>query len=181
MEFHSLFSKPSADVIFVSSDNVAFRVHKIILAEASEFFDVMFSLPQTAPLPSQSNSANIEWAELDKLPLVRVTEKSHVLENLFRLCYPIDDPVLTDLGAVGDTLEAAIKYELREAMKILEERLMALVDTDPLRVYAIACRYYLESLAAAAAAAILKAAIDITHIDEMVHVNAGAYHRLLSY
>ncbi|EMD39244.1 hypothetical protein CERSUDRAFT_152319 [Gelatoporia subvermispora B] len=180
------FRKPSADVVFASSDNVVFRVHRIILAEASDFFELMFSLPQPVAQPSipekkRGSRKHIEQQELDGLPLLRVTETSAVLENLFRLCYPVQDPALTDLDAITDTLEAAIKYDMREATQILQERLTALVHTDPLRLYAIACRHSLEDVAAAAAAEVVRQELEVRYIDAMVHITAGTYYRLAFY
>ncbi|OCH84626.1 hypothetical protein OBBRIDRAFT_798915 [Obba rivulosa] len=178
------FIFPSADVIFLSSNDVAFRVHKIILSLASEFFALMFTLPQPASASARSSTSDIrdiERAELDGLPLLRVPETSLVLENLFRYCYPIDDPVLNSLGKIGTTLQAAIKYDLREATKLLKERLVALVTADPLRVYAIACRYSLEDVATVAADNVLRSRTEVKYIGDMDHITAGAYYRLLHY
>ncbi|OCH84499.1 hypothetical protein OBBRIDRAFT_399158 [Obba rivulosa] len=178
------FSFPSADVIFLSSDNITFRVHKIILALASEFFAMMFTLPQSVSASARSSTSDvhdIEQAELDGLPLLRVAESGLVLENLFRLCYPIDDPILTDLDEVGASLQAAMKYDLQEATKLLKERLIALVAADPLRAYAIACRYSLEDVAATAADKVLRSRIQVKYINAMDHITAGAYYRLLRY
>lgn len=91
-----IFTKPTADLALISSDGVIFRVHRIILAEASTFFETMFTLPQPAPSvtpPSDHNSAQEEY---DGLPAIHVTETERVLESLLRLCYPIDDPILTE-------------------------------------------------------------------------------------
>ena len=57
------FNKPTADVILRSSDDVDFRVHKVILAEASPVFEGMFSIPQppaeTPPMaPSDTPPVN---------------------------------------------------------------------------------------------------------------------------
>ena len=97
----------------------------------------MFSLPQSTIKPQASlekradSSEQIEQQELDGLPLLRVTEPSSILENLFRLCYLMQDPALPDLDTITATLEAAIKYDMREASQILRARLVALVHTDP--------------------------------------------------
>ncbi|OBZ73994.1 hypothetical protein A0H81_06318 [Grifola frondosa] len=149
------FTKPNADVIFTSSDGVQFRAHKIILSEASSFFDGRSCIP--------------------------VTETSTVLENLLRLCYPIDDPLLVDIESVRATLEAAMKYDMQEAIKLTKTRLINFIHTAPLRVYAIACRLLLEDVALASANEVVRKKVQAGFVPEMDEIPAGAYYRLLQH
>ncbi|KAI0924609.1 hypothetical protein AcW2_005448 [Taiwanofungus camphoratus] len=175
---HHPFTKPTADVILVLSDDVEFRVHKAILAEASSFFEAMFSLPQPS-VAQISDGTNINTVQ--HLPVVRVTEHSVVLHNLLRLCYPIRDPTLNELSEVQPVLEAAIKYDIEEAIELMKGRLIGSVPNAPLRVYAIACRHKLEDIALAAAKEVLSQSLQSKYVPEMDGTTAGEYCRPLRY
>ena len=72
------FNKPNADMVLRSSDNVDFRLPKQILALTSDFFELMFSVPQAAQL----RPAASETDRATGLPLVCVEEDADVLHNL---------------------------------------------------------------------------------------------------
>ncbi|KAH9893457.1 hypothetical protein C8Q73DRAFT_761403 [Cubamyces lactineus] len=164
---HATFNHPAADIIICSSDNVHFRLHKIILSIASAFFGDMLSLPQ----PDGATG----------LPVIPVTEQSTVLESLFRLCYPIKDPLLLTVEQVRPTLEAAMKYQMEEATEIATAKLHTLVSVAPLRVYAIAYRHSLESVVRAAEQAVHKQNAQNMYVDELEEIPVSAYRRLLCY
>ncbi|KAI0664236.1 hypothetical protein C8Q70DRAFT_1146050 [Cubamyces menziesii] len=164
---HAAFNHPAADIIICSSDNVHFRLHKIILSIASDFFGDMLSLPQP------DGAAG--------LPVIPVTEHSSVLESLFRLCYPIKDPLLLTVEQVRSTLEAAMKYQMEEATEIATAKLLSLVTVAPLRVYAIAYRHSLENVVHAAEQAVHKQSAQAMYVDELEEIPMSAYRRLLSY
>lgn len=77
--------KPLADLVIVTSDNVEFYLLKGILMVASPFFRDMFSLVQ----PAKEHVS----VELDRVP---ISENKETFDTLIRLCYPVDDPVITD-------------------------------------------------------------------------------------
>ncbi|KAF8305049.1 hypothetical protein DL93DRAFT_2066548 [Clavulina sp. PMI_390] len=58
----------AADVILKSEDGVLFKIHQLILSEASEFFRTMYSLPpgpkssDPTPLSIDANSKVVAWA-----------------------------------------------------------------------------------------------------------------------
>ncbi|KAI1790311.1 hypothetical protein LXA43DRAFT_519538 [Ganoderma leucocontextum] len=164
------FNEPTADIVICSSDQVTFRLHRIILSLASDFFKDMLSLPQPGNEP-----------HLSELPMINVTEPSDVLERLFRLCYPVDDPVLGTLHELCSTLEAALKYQMAEAIKITKRKLRSFASSEPLRAYAIACRFDLEAEAEAAAKEVLSQHAQGEYVVELEEISIGAYHRLLSY
>ncbi|KAF9820568.1 hypothetical protein IEO21_01271 [Rhodonia placenta] len=135
------FTKGSADAVLISSDMIEFRVHRVILSEASHFFDGLFALPQDASTQTPHKEA----------PVIHVSEHSSVLDPLLRYCYPMADPVLTSLDITIATLEAALKYDLTEATELLKAQLSTHAKAAPLRVYSIACRHRMEDLALVAA------------------------------
>ncbi|KAH9893455.1 hypothetical protein C8Q73DRAFT_533744 [Cubamyces lactineus] len=181
---HPVFKDSLADVILRSADNVHFRLHKIVLYLASDFFGDMFSLPQpnrAVTAASPSNPLNPDSETVDELPVIPVTESSTVLESLFRLCYPMDDPPLETIEQVRPTLEAALKYQMREAIKITTARLRTLAAIAPLRVYAIASRLSLTDVATVARNAVRDQGMQDLYVTELEDISVEAYRQLLAY
>ncbi|KAI0730801.1 hypothetical protein C8Q76DRAFT_339573 [Earliella scabrosa] len=172
------FNDSTADITICSSDGVVFRLHRVILSLASDFFKDMLSLPQPA---ATSYHQGPHTTQPGGTPIIEVSESSDVLERLFRLCYPVDDPVLDTIGEVRSTLEAAMKYQMSEAIKITKRKLLALAAADPLRVYCVACRFSLEEEASAAAKEVFKQKAQDRYVEDLEETTIGAYHRLLSY
>ena len=171
------FNEATADIALCSDDDVVFKLHRVILILASDFFKDMLSLPQ----PSTGDLGSSKDDYYDGLLLIKVSEQSDVLERLFRLCYPVDDPPLETIDVVRATLEAAMKYQMAEAVKITKRRLLALARHEPLRVYAVACCFSLEEEASAAAKEVFKQKAQDGYVRELEDISIGAYHRLLSY
>ncbi|PSR86949.1 hypothetical protein PHLCEN_2v5297 [Hermanssonia centrifuga] len=178
------FNIPSADAVLRTSDNVDFYVHKVILSIASPFFNDLFSLIQ----PSINSDAKVI-----EEPII-ISEDSQTLDSLLRLCYPVDDPVITDISLLGCVLEAAIKYQMGEAEKLVKVSMQPFVVTHPLQIYAIACRLKVEELAKVAAqswksqrGSVLNTANfssttgGASYVPEMAHITCGAYSRLIRY
>ncbi|GJF00170.1 BTB domain-containing protein [Phanerochaete sordida] len=178
----SPFDIEDADVVFTTSDGVEFRVYKAILSVASPFFRDMFSLKQ----PTSGG--------VDPIP---VTEDRKTFDALLRLCYPVDDPVFADLSSLEPVLEAAMKYQLSEAINLARRSLREFVALQPLHAFAVACRLQAESEAQLAAST-WKARIPGMRLDEasavfsktiagacfspyMSDVSAACFYRLLYY
>jgi len=164
----SPFDREDADVILRTSDNVEFRVHRITLLMASSVFDTMLNLPQSSD-PSD-------------LKAVDVTEDSRTMETLLRVCYPVAEPSIRVVEDARSVLDAALKYDIDQAIASAKKWLFALITNDPLRIYAIACRHGFEDMARTAALkAIKQQAIADVYIPEFEEISAGCYHRLLQY
>ena len=138
----SPFDDPDADVILRSSDNVDFRVFRSFLSYASPFFKGMFVLPQV-PYPGDNSDET-----RDGVPVIRVAEECDTLQRLLFLCYPLDVPSVDTLAQVQAVLEAALKYDMktRRVEKQPKEWLVEpkFMETEPVRVLMIACRYRLQ-------------------------------------
>ncbi|KAL6300869.1 hypothetical protein BKA93DRAFT_902703 [Sparassis latifolia] len=166
------FDKPNADTILRTSDRVKFRVRNAILAEASVFFEGMFSCPQ--PPDSQ---------QCDGLPVVDVAEDSKTLDALLRFCYPFDPPELATLDELVPVLRAALKYVMDPFMVSLRKRLIfaKFAQERPLRAYAIACVHQWDLEGKQAARAVLRVRIKDHSAEDLKGISAGTYHRLLKY
>ena len=171
-----LFNTLDADLVLrsCSPDPVDFRVHKCILAVASPFFAHMFELPQ----PRE----DCEDGE-PSIPIVDVSEDARTLDMLLRCVYPTTRPAIDTFEDLSLVLEAASKYDLTPAIDHLRTVLMSsrFVEADPVRAYAIACRFDLEDEARAASRCTLRVhVLDNPLSEDLKHISAFQYHRLLS-
>ncbi|KAI0786788.1 hypothetical protein C8Q75DRAFT_771318 [Abortiporus biennis] len=154
------FTDLDADIILRSRDGEDFRIYKVILSNASPVFQDMFTIPQPAeprrpPGPQSSTSTKSDP------PTVHLPERSEVLEWILRACYPMNIPKVQDLNQV---------YEL--------------LESEPLRVFAIAHRYSMQDLAKLSAYKCLnKSVTEIinTDIPEFKFTSAKMLQTLLRY
>ena len=125
------FTAEDADLVLRSADSKEFRVHKCILSIASPIFRDMFSLPQ----PHESTQHN--------LPHVDLPETAETLDILLRYIYPIPSPKIEDFNALTSVLTSAEKYAAEGVTSRLRTILVSplFLDLNPLRVYAMACRW----------------------------------------
>ncbi len=168
-----LFDSPDADLVLRSGalPTTDFRVHRCILAASSPFFKDMFSLPQ----PQTDDDSNP--------PVVQVSESAEILEKLLCFIYPYSKPVLKTLEDVADILEAASKYDVTVAIDALRSILVspAFVKQEPLRVYAIACRFDLEEEAKLASRHSLSVELpDSPPHEYLQDISESQYRRLLN-
>ncbi|OCH91508.1 hypothetical protein OBBRIDRAFT_792222 [Obba rivulosa] len=150
MRLEHPFTKPSADAIIRSCDNVDFRVHRAILSEASPVFEAMFSLPR----PQLSAD---DQEHRDGLPVITMTETAATLDAVLRFCYPMPDPDFASIDALAEVLEAARKYAidviLAHAVRLLRG---SFLDENPFAVFGVAYRMQMKEVAMLAARESLK-------------------------
>ncbi|KAI0350089.1 hypothetical protein OH77DRAFT_1514572 [Trametes cingulata] len=185
------FNQPSADIVLRTSDRALFRVHSQILTQASPSFAVMIALPH----PTTVENGDAAKAGAAQLPVaIDVPEDRNTLELLLRLVYPVAKPKLGDPMAILPALKAALKYKMDLPVQIFSEHLLALAPTQPVLVWAAACRSRLEDIALQAAT-ILKASHSLhdaaaTHpetleelgcLGDMADISAGDYYRLKQF
>jgi hypothetical protein len=167
------FDAPDADIILRSSDNVDFRVHRCVLATASPFFRDMFTLPQ--PKAETSSDAT-------PIPVIPVSEPHQTLDSLLRFIYPVADPLVATLDDINPILAAASKYDFVSVVSTMRKLLVAprFLESSPTRVFAIASRYELEPEAQIASRYTLNInVLDCPLSDDLKHITAHSYHRLL--
>lgn len=162
------FDDPSADFILRSNDDVDFKVHKTILAMASPVFRDMLMLAQ--------DPADV--------PVLRLTEDHTVLDWILRACYPTSTPDLKDLDFIYNVVQIADKYQMDFVVDNLTTPLNKYLESEPLRVFAIAYRFRNPTLATSAARQTLRIpANDIIQADipEFRSLPVFALQRLLQY
>jgi hypothetical protein len=173
------FNDPKADVILRTSDNVDFLVFKLLLSLASPFFERKFAqleIPQANP-PSQTKS---------ELLVIDVSATSATIEALLRLCYPKwgPDPVLATLDELRTVLEASVTYEMKAVTQSIGSILVGphFAQEDPIRLFAIACRFELVEAAKIAARNTLRVPIsERSYVPELEYITAGTLQRLQEY
>lgn len=130
-EFHPLFNSFSeADIILGSRERVLFRVNIATLKRTSAWFRTMFSLPPKAtPLPGSADSLYLD-------------EDTHTLEGLLRMVCGLSIPPLETFDDVEALLHAAEKYDMPGPASIVRIAIMRpSFLSEPIRLYAVACRY----------------------------------------
>ncbi|OBZ77386.1 hypothetical protein A0H81_02746 [Grifola frondosa] len=113
---------------------------------------------------------------------IELEESDVVLETILRFTYPLPEPVLLDLDDVCDAYQAATKYQLLKAMQALRRTFLAprFVDSEPVRVYAIAKRFDMEEVAEIAAKQAMKFPPIWPDCEEFKDMSAQDYHALIS-
>lgn len=169
------------DIILRSADNVDFHFHKLLLSLASSFFSNMFSLPQPGPLD--------DAADLTRhgLPIIPVTETSVILRKLLSFCSPVYDtdvPALENLDIVMSVLDAADKYDMKRVGIFIVKMITAprFLEKEPMRVFAIGCRYRSEAETLMAARYMLRFAVwEPAYVSELDFISGSDFQRLVKY
>ncbi|KAI0052645.1 hypothetical protein FA95DRAFT_1532519 [Auriscalpium vulgare] len=167
---------PIHAVILRSSDNVDFFVLKLFLARASSFFSGMFELPDPHTVASIDDEDHRQG-----VAIVRMQESSHALDVLLRMCYPVDNPDLSDLQDVRLALECCHKYVIECFEGTLKAALLRAADARPLAVYALACRYRFEDVANDAAKRLLFKPFRSHSEADLFDLTGVQYQRILQY
>ncbi|KAI6010367.1 hypothetical protein PISMIDRAFT_49044, partial [Pisolithus microcarpus 441] len=174
------FDHVKADVILRSSDGVDFRVFRLFLSLASPFFETLFDLPQ----PSQAANADMEIK--DGPPVIPVSEGSKTLDSLVRFCYPCtlaEDPVIEDFREIISVLDAAKKYSLDVIQSAVCKSLFIpkILEVNPLRCFAIACRDRMQDECTLAAKYTLREPLIPEWFEEIELITSAELLSLLTY
>ncbi|KAI0255776.1 hypothetical protein BJV78DRAFT_572491 [Lactifluus subvellereus] len=164
------FDDSRADIILRSSDDVNFRVFKIILSLASPVFAQMFSTPQSA-----------SHKPADELPVVTISEDSQALDLALRHCYPTRSPELVELKDAHILLEFAHKYQVDALCPSLTRYLTSTIERDPVSVYALATKYQYKDVAIAAARSCLKLPVSRLRSGVLHCITGEEYRTLVEY
>ncbi|KAF7430974.1 hypothetical protein PC9H_006689 [Pleurotus ostreatus] len=171
---------PGMSVVLRSSDEapVDFTIYKALLIISSPFFAELLSLPQPPDTPREEMS--------EGSAIIQMAEPAEAIERLLPFVYPrfVTMPHLATLEELQTTLQMASKYDMKGVEKCLGEVLVAprFVEEDPMRVFAMACRYGLEDAARIAAKHTLRLSLPERHyVAEMEHISAGNLQRLVDY
>lgn len=173
-----LLNSPTADVIFRTLDAVDFRLHSPLLSLASPMFRRMLEdrhAERTYDPPDKGNTC---------LGIIFVSEDSTTLASLLRHIYPLPRPPPPSFPALKSLLTAAHKYSLTSLLADLRPALQAHLPADTLRVFALAHRFNMPDVRAAAARALLRVSYqELRHryVEELEEIPAADYFRLLVY
>ncbi len=123
---------PDADIILRSSDQVPFRVHKMLLVMSSPFFKDLLSLPQPT-----------DGELVDGIPVVQLSERAGLLTSLVSFFYPIDPIVPDSYEKAFALLAACQKYDMESIQSRMRAEFKRTTFPEPVgaeafRVFAIA-------------------------------------------
>ncbi|GJE98554.1 hypothetical protein PsYK624_147860 [Phanerochaete sordida] len=174
---HPAFNKPSADVILRSSDKIDFHVHKVVLSDASSFFETMFALPQEPGAP---------LGGAPSLPVVPMQENAKTLLLLLETFYPGKGISINTPSRASDLLAVADKYAM-DGVATHVKRTLECTDLSEggylkiMSIYALARRHNFMDLAARAARASLKHPLVTYSLTGLATLPLTHYNDLLSY
>ncbi|GJE95529.1 hypothetical protein PsYK624_117140 [Phanerochaete sordida] len=185
METTFPFGQADADLVVRSSDDVDFRVHKLVLK-----------------LQTDTNAAGIVQTLFEHTPLtvdglagIKVPESSKTVRDLLRMCYPafpgspfiVSSWNITDLCDEYPTLAAAQRYGLSAVLEACRYHLDWVhsdvrPDTPLLRLYCVAVKLGWSGEAEDVAVDIAYYGPEMPgYTHEMETMSAESYHRLLSF
>jgi len=168
------FDDQAADIILISSDNVHFYVHKLLLSLVSPVFQTMFGLPSHDKQETQ-----------DGRPCLAVAEDRHHLVQLLSWCDPRCSPTLTRLEDFQIVWELADKYSMDDIMTKVKNTLASVnkgISANPLTAFAVSTRFGCKELAIRSAREVLEIPFRKWEIiPEMKHLSAFALQHLIQY
>ncbi|KAJ7759156.1 hypothetical protein B0H16DRAFT_630752 [Mycena metata] len=182
------FNDPSADIIIRSSENVDFRIHKILLALASPFFKEMFEVPQPRNIDGDHDKSDSQTR--DGIPIIFMYDDQNrvcgraVVNFVLESCHPArlqsNRPSLS-ANMVGSVVDVATRYRMDWAVKsaVRDSRLL---QTHPFLLFAHACHQGLAAEATLAAKGTLRFRIEDFPRDTALKLISGyQYHTLLEF
>lgn len=180
------FDNSAADVILRSSDKepTDFRTFKLLLSLSSNFFSEIFTLPQ--PTDPNSSIYSDEYVCDPETPVVQMVEDGQTLQLLLGLCMPIsvcETPKFSSLQEIQKVQEAAFKFEMKGVQKFLRAELISprFIESQPLRVFAIAYRYGWDPEARQAARHTLRHQMSVTYFSELEFMSGATLYKLQEY
>ncbi|KAF9517599.1 hypothetical protein BS47DRAFT_1359402 [Hydnum rufescens UP504] len=95
----------------------------------------MFSLPQPDLRKCES-----------EIPVIQMDDDPTSLNFVLRSIYPVERPVISSITHAQELFEVAQKFDVDCALQLLRASLtqLVVVESDPLRAWAIAVRYGLK-------------------------------------
>ena len=169
-----MFNFPDGDVILRTTSGTKsrdFRVHKWLLSYTSSVFKDMFTIPQP---PESAVSSDVD--------IITITDSPQALELVLQFVYPSPTlPAVDDFTVLSEALVVADKYDIEAARVRLRTLFAELVKTEPLRAYAVACRFGLtDEMKIASSHTTSLHLPDYAELpDEFKLIPATDYHRLI--
>ena len=168
-----MFNLSDGDVILRAANGAEsrdFRVHKCFLSYSSRVFKDMFAIPQ----PPSAASSDVD--------IISISDPPRALELILRFVYPSPTPpVVEDFTVLSEALALADKYDIDVARVRLRSSFTEFAKIEPLRAYAIACRFELmDEMKIASARTTSIHLPDLPELpDEFKRIAATDYHRLI--
>ncbi|KAI0075193.1 hypothetical protein K474DRAFT_1699240 [Panus rudis PR-1116 ss-1] len=167
------FDQEGADVIVQSSDGATFRVHKSFLSFASPVLKQKLIADAIVPRSSKNKST--------PLPILHLPQSGRVLAAVLQFCYPMEEPDISESRFALELLNAAVHYEIKRAIKFIQNHLRTCSDISPVRLFFLAVRFGWHDEAQQYALRLVYSMIDDIYVSEMEFVPAHVYYGLLKF
>jgi len=163
-----------ADIILRAPRSKGFRVHRSVLSVSS---------PVLRALVAEVPKASLEDEEKGDLPEINVEDAPEDVDLLLRLIYPIiPSPKFEDFDSLSRAFTILQKYQVEGVQGLLKPILVSpsFLTSDPVRVYAMACRLGFKEEAEIAVPH--AATVDFTstiRAEDLHNMSGMDYHRLV--
>ncbi|KAF9466675.1 hypothetical protein BDZ94DRAFT_127459 [Collybia nuda] len=157
--FHSCFNSLDADITLRSLEGTLYRVHSYTLRTTSGLFHTMFNLPQPLnKIENKVRGGRGQRGEEDELEEIPIYEPDFILERLLRLICGLPIPPWESYDVLERVLTVAEKWDTPGPVTIIRAALTSprFLDSDSLRLYAIAKHFEWEEEAKIASRLTLK-------------------------
>lgn len=131
---HPSFHFDDADTILCSKDGINFHVYRICLKLSSGWFRSLYTLPQ-------SSSSNGGHHGDNTAETLFMDESADTLTVLLSVAHAQDVPSLDSISHVETVVHAAEKYDMPGVLSYVRQGVLRFVRQEPVRVYALACRW----------------------------------------
>ena len=178
--FRSPFDDRDADVTLRASDGARFAVHKLLLTMSSPLLKRCLMVGSSSPSPAFEGLAIRQEGGRDTIDLV---EDGVTTERVLQYCYPFSNPILDNLDDIQAVLGMMRKFGMKGMMNRVRSQLVqpSFLEEEPLRVFAIAYRFGFEAETRVAARYTLRSPMFGPYVNELEHIPASVYHKLLQY
>ncbi|KAH9940818.1 uncharacterized protein BXZ73DRAFT_42543 [Epithele typhae] len=173
---HPFSVDPSfADLVCRSSDGREFLVHRGALAAASPILrDEILAL-------LASNNSDGSATTSTNMPVLQLPESGRILHYILCSCYPATASFTLDPYDMPDVIAAATRYQMPWLSQYIKTAWKTALWKNPVEAYFRAVRTGWYEGAKIAARLSLSQDLDDVYTEQMEHVSAWRYHRLLNY
>ena len=137
---HPSFHFDDADVLLCSKDNVRFHVYRVCLKLSSGWFRSLYTLPQADDDGGVGHHGH-GHGHAGQTETLFMDESADTLAVLLSVAHGQDVPSLDSITEVETVIHAAEKYDMPGVLNYVRQGLLRFVRQEPVRVYALACRW----------------------------------------
>ncbi|KAI0313313.1 hypothetical protein OF83DRAFT_1175806 [Amylostereum chailletii] len=185
VDFGPPFDDEDADLILRSSDNIDFRVYRVVISKSSAALKEKIRNAERGTSDKAKGTPN---GDRGSLPVVAMPANSDTLHSLLSTILPVPIYIPESLEGAAPVLSLAVKHEMNTSVDLIQKFILAdslgVVQTmDPYQAYFLACRYDLSKVAILAASRTVSQPMTVENCvsESLRFVSASALNALWSF